>query len=340
MLFFDRTSKKSATGIRQDTADSSSRMRTLTEADNHPCRRLVANHFECFRFQLSGRRPMERSVRVSRPQLVCVLADNSGSMRGAKAEAATRGIREMLMQCQMKGPSGRHRSYFRFILIRFGSHAVLDSSCNMKPVREIDPDTIEIRGDGGGTNITEALEKVRDGLEKYMVEVVGPHPERNRHPVPVVLLFSDGHNGGSCPLGVADCIKSMNIDGDPITIAAASVSVAGTMPADGNLLRQIASPGCYINVDRPELLTEFLAQVGSSAAMSPTDVAEIAAPLDRPRIETSAVSSLPGPSHNDGGRRRRSRKGRKSKSNRGGSARTIVVRDGSQPSNGCYGAGD
>lgn len=88
---------------------------------------------------------MARSIAVSRPQLVCVLADNSGSMRGAKAEAATRGIRQMLMKCQMKGPFGWHRSYFQFVLIRFGSHAAVDERCNMKPVREIDPDTIEIR---------------------------------------------------------------------------------------------------------------------------------------------------------------------------------------------------
>jgi len=115
-----------------------------------------------------------------------------------------------------------------------------------------------------------------------MVEVVEPQPERDRHPMPFVLLFSDGHNGGSCPLGVADQIKSLNIGGDPVTIAAASVWVDGSMPPDGDLLRQIASLGCYLNVDRAELLTEFLAQVGSSAAMSPQEVARIAGPLDRP----------------------------------------------------------
>lgn len=278
---------------------------------------------------------MERSVKVSRPQLVCVLADNSGSMRGEKAEAATRGIREMLMQCQMKGPSGRHRSYFRFVLIRFGSHAVIDESCYMKPVREIDPDTIDLRGDGGGTNITEALEKVRSGLEKYMVEVVEPHAERDRHPLPVVLLFSDGHNGGSCPLGVADQIKSLNIDGDPVMIAAASVHVEGSMPPDGELLRQIASPGCYINVNRAELLSEFLAQVGSSMAMSPREVARIAAPLDRPtRIESAAPAPQPGPS--SGKRRRRHRP-----SGHGGSnAGTVIVHQSGAPSTGSFGVGD
>jgi hypothetical protein len=34
---------------------------------------------------------MPRIARQTRPQLVCVLADNSGSMAGEKAQAATRG---------------------------------------------------------------------------------------------------------------------------------------------------------------------------------------------------------------------------------------------------------
>ena len=42
-----------------------------------------------------------RQARQSRPQLVVVLADNSGSMAGDKAQAATQGIREMLMECQI-----------------------------------------------------------------------------------------------------------------------------------------------------------------------------------------------------------------------------------------------
>ena len=46
------------------------------------------------------------------------------------------------------GPRGPDRSYFRLVLIRFGSQAKLDPECNLTPVREIDADTIEVRGDG------------------------------------------------------------------------------------------------------------------------------------------------------------------------------------------------
>ncbi|MBI1315215.1 hypothetical protein GC176_28340 [bacterium] len=293
---------------------------------------------------------MERTVRATRPQLVCVLADNSGSMRGAKAEAATRGIREMLMKCQMKGPPGRDRSYFRFVLIQFGSHAAIDEASYMKPVREIDPDSIEIRGDGGGTNITEALEKVCAGLERYLHEVVEPHPERDRYPMPVVLLFSDGHNGGSCPLGVADRIRSLHIDGDHVLIAAASVAVAGSVPPDGNLLREIATPGCCISVDQPELLSEFLVQVGSSAAVSAQELARIAAPLDRPRLEGPAPAVLSGPvqdsADNGSGGRRGSDSGRHNGRRHGGKRRhrntsNHVIVQPSQPVGGeAYGLGD
>ncbi len=65
---------------------------------------------------------MARSAKQTRPQLVCVLADNSGSMSGDKARAATQGIREMLMECQSKGDG----VCFQFLLIRFDNNAKVD----------------------------------------------------------------------------------------------------------------------------------------------------------------------------------------------------------------------
>jgi len=58
---------------------------------------------------------MARQTRQSRPQLVCILADNSGSMAQEKARAATEGIREMIMECQSRGPGGPERSYFKLL---------------------------------------------------------------------------------------------------------------------------------------------------------------------------------------------------------------------------------
>ena len=184
---------------------------------------------------------MARQARQSRPQLVCVLADNSGSMAQQKAQAATEGIREMIMECQSRGPGGPDRSYFKLLLIRFDDEAVIDPLCDMAPMRMIDPDYVTIDGCGGETDITGALELALIRLRVYM-KGLRQHLEREEHPLPLVLLFSDGkHNVGSGPRPVADEIKNLNLDGDPVVIAVAGVSV-GNARLDEKTLRAIASP--------------------------------------------------------------------------------------------------
>lgn len=225
---------------------------------------------------------MARNARQSRPQLVCVIADNSGSMAGEKAEAATGGIREMLLRCQTTGPRGPDRSYFRLVLIRFGTTSAVDERCNMTPVRQIDADSISIVGDGGGTNMTEALQLAYDGLQRYMGEIVESHAEKAEHPLPLVLLFSDGyHNGTGDPADVADKIKSLAIGSDPVTIAAAGVATDASELPDEQLLRRISSPGCYFHISDARALSQFLAEVGSSGASSPGEVAKVVERLRR-----------------------------------------------------------
>jgi uncharacterized protein YegL len=217
---------------------------------------------------------MVRVARQSRPQLVCVLADNSGSMAGEKAQAATQGIREMLMECQSRGPDGLDRSYFKFLLIRFDHEAVVDLLCTMTPVRRIDPDRVSIDGRGGQTDITAALELTLMRLKPYM-QALQQHPERGDHPLPLVLLFSDGeHNVGSGPQPVAEEIKRLNLDGEPVVIAVAGVSVGGEHP-DEKMLRQIASPECYVHITNTQALSAFIASVGSSGASRAADVAKV-----------------------------------------------------------------
>ena len=217
---------------------------------------------------------MPRIARQTRPQLVCVLADNSGSMAGEKAQAATRGIREMLMECQSRGPEGPDRSYFKFLLIRFDQVATLDLLCAMTPVRMIDPDQISIDGRGGQTDITAALELTLMRLRPYM-DSLQQHPERSEHPLPLVLLFSDGeHNVGSGPQPVAAEIKRLNLDGDPVVIAVAGVSVGSKHPHE-KVLREIASPECYVHIDNAPALAAFIATVGSSGASRAVDVARV-----------------------------------------------------------------
>ena len=217
---------------------------------------------------------MVKQARQSRPQLVVVLADNSHSMAGEKARAATRGIREMLMECQSRGPAGPDRSYFKLLLIRFDDVAVIDPHCDMTPVRSIDPDRVSIDGQGGQTDITAGLELALMRLKPY-VEALQQHPERAEHPLPLVLVFSDGeHNVGSGPELVAAEIKSLKLGGEPVVMAVAGVSVGGVQP-DERTLREIASPECYVHVTNAQALAAFIASVGSSGASSAADVAKV-----------------------------------------------------------------
>ena len=114
-----------------------------------------------------------------------------------------------------------------------------------------------------------------EGLQQYMQEVIEPHEERDEHPLPLVLFFSDGYNTGSNPLSYAKKIKNLGIDGEPVTLACAGVSTSPSDQPDEALLKSIASPGCYLSIRDVELLSAYLAEVGSSGASSPKEVAEI-----------------------------------------------------------------
>jgi uncharacterized protein YegL len=216
---------------------------------------------------------MARQARQSRPQVVCILADNSGSMQGEKARAATDGIREMVMECQTRGPQGAERSYFKLLLIRFSNDAQIDPNCDMTPVRHLDSQTIEIRGDGGQTNITAALQLALDRLKPYM-QGLQAHPEHAEHPLPLVMLFSDGeHNVGPAPQAVAAELKSLKLDGDPVVVVSAGVAVGGSQP-DEATLREIASLECYLPVTAADMLTTFICKVGSLGLSSAVDIAK------------------------------------------------------------------
>ena len=220
---------------------------------------------------------MNRQARQSRPQLVCVLADDSNSMRGEKAQAATDGIRDMLMECQTKGPKGLDRSYYQFLLIRFDGEARVDPKCDMTPVRRIDSTEIVLEGTGGMTNITAAIQLTLDRLRPYM-QTLQDHSERAEHPLPLVLLFSDGqHNSktAQAPHELAAELKRLNIDGEPVLVACAGVSLGNKDSVDEEMLRDIASPECYVSIENCSQLTAFLSAVGSSGASRAKDIARI-----------------------------------------------------------------
>ena len=200
---------------------------------------------------------MSRRPRERRPQLACILADNSDSMAGAKAKLTTNAVRELLLGLQVRGPRGPERSYYRLLLVKWGAEAALHPSFNMVPVRQVDPDGIVVLGDGGASNMANALEIAYAGLERYLTEVVQPHPEREKHPLPVVLVFSDGWNQGPDPTPVAERIKALNVDGDSVLLATVGVAADVSEPANEELLRSLASPSSYLAVTEARFLSDF-----------------------------------------------------------------------------------
>ena len=225
---------------------------------------------------------MERSIRQTRPQLVCILADNSGSMWGEKAQAATEGLQEMLFRCRNLGPPGADKSYFHIVLIRFSDSAEVDAVCNGKPVRHIDPERVVIKGDGGLTSIGAGLKLAYDVVKPFVDGILN-HEERAAFPLPRVLVFSDGAENMGNPLPAAKKIKSLEVDGDHVIIAAAGVSVGRLSEM---LLQQIASPGCYLPIDHADMLVEFLDTIGSTTGCSLQNTQQLMLELrNRPRLE-------------------------------------------------------
>jgi hypothetical protein len=107
------------------------------------------------------------------------------------------------------------------LLVRFDTTAEIDPNCDVTPVREIDPDSIEIAGSGSKTNITGALQLALDRLRPY-VQSLAEHSEHAEHPLLLLFLFSDGqHNVGESPQRAATEIKQPTLDGEPVVIAAA-----------------------------------------------------------------------------------------------------------------------
>ena len=213
-----------------------------------------------------------RIARSGQPQLVVVLADTSLSMAGSRIKAAVDGIREMVLDCQTRGPRGAGKSYFRVLLIRFDKTASVVPGYDMVPVRDIDPDELQLEANGRATNFQAALNLAERHVRDYL-ELVGDHPNIETFPVPLVLLFSDGASNRGDPLVAARSLKQLKMGSDPVVIVCAGITEGGSQ-VDEELLQNIASlPECYRRVSDLDKLKDFIVTVGSSGKSSAADLA-------------------------------------------------------------------
>lgn len=219
-----------------------------------------------------------RTVKPNRQQLVVVIGDNSGSMEGPKAKAAVVGVRQMINECQSR--SGGELSLYRVLLILFGNEAKIYPNCERTPVLEIDSEEITFHGDGGGTNLRAALELAYEQISEYLAEIAD-HPQKNKHPLPLVILYSDGHNGNNFgrPKAAADKLKELTYDSESILIVTAGVAINAGKQPDVKTLKAIASSyegtPLYVPIQKANSLSCLLAAAGSSAASTAGELYDV-----------------------------------------------------------------
>jgi hypothetical protein len=102
--------------------------------------------------------------------------------------------------------------------------------------------------------MAKALEFAYAGLSRYVSEVLEPHPEKSSHPLPVVILFSDGLNETSDPAPAAKQIRELSVDGIPVPLVAVGVSAKDSEPANEDLLRSLACPEYYLPISQSRRL--------------------------------------------------------------------------------------
>ena len=184
-------------------------------------------------------------------------------MRGEKAQAAVDGIKEMILECQGQTTSVGGISIHKITLLQFGDSTSVMCGCDDKWAGDIDSDTISLAANEGSTNITSALEEAYRRLVPFC-EMANNRKDKSKHPIPLVILFSDGkHNAaGTRPKEIADKIKSLNVDGQPVAIAAMGIHHGSDNP-DVSGLSEIASTDLYATVSDLNKLTAQISKLGS-----------------------------------------------------------------------------
>lgn len=198
-------------------------------------------------------RECTRRIQSANPMHMLLLADNSGSLRGAPAAAVTEAIRNWVVKLQMV--SLGKKPYFKFSFVVFGSTSeVIAEAVN---VNDVDSDAVDIDGNGGTTNLAAALADA--------IALVERHAEAHHCP-PFVFVFTDGApsldgktSDEASALATGTALKNLNLScGSP------RVVTLGFGKLNDAFMRALASrPEFYKRVANAQELIQLLPSVGT-----------------------------------------------------------------------------
>lgn len=195
------------------------------------------------------------------PLQLILIADDSDSMgdayqgiAGKKAKDVSDGIKNWLIQ--LRGKTRAVKPYFYFTLIVFGTD--VDPVVENKLINRIRPETIDLRGNSGATNLADALREAQAVLERSQHESY-PVPYSD-FCSPFVFVYTDGE--ANQPIEAehaARQLRSMSLPcGSP------QIVTLGFGDADHEFLERIASTReHYVDCVNSETVMRLLPQIGT-----------------------------------------------------------------------------
>lgn len=200
---------------------------------------------------------LKKRITGKSPMHMVLIADDSGSMKGDPAAAATKAIHawvnELYVATRGKKP------YFRFSLISFGSTPTVVAEA--LDVRDIDVKPFVLDGSSGRTNLVAALAAAR--------QIVSRDGATAEHCPPVVFLFTDGkptdENGHETPLATnAALAEAQALKATPLVCGSPFIVALGFGEASDAFLSQVAStPGLYRRLKSAQELIALLPDIGT-----------------------------------------------------------------------------
>lgn len=202
-----------------------------------------------------------KRICTSHPMQLILVADDSDSMsdayqgiKGKKAKDVSEGIKNWLVQ--LRGKTRSVKPYFYFSLIVFGTDA--DIVVENKLINRIRPETIDLRGNSGATNLADALREAQGVLERSQHESY-PVPYSD-FCSPFVFVYTDGE--ANQPIEAEKAARELR--SLPLPCGSPQIVTLGFGDADHEFLERIASTReHYVDCDSSENLMRLLPQIGT-----------------------------------------------------------------------------
>lgn len=202
-----------------------------------------------------------KRICTAHPMQLILIADDSDSMsdayqgiQGKKAKDVSEGIKNWLIQ--LRGQTRAIKPYFYFTLIVFGTDATV--VVENKLINRIRPETIDLRGNSGATNLADALREAQGVLERSQHESY-PVPYSD-FCSPFVFVYTDGE--ANQPIEAEKAARELRSLSLPC--GSPQIVTLGFGDADHEFLERVASTReHYVDCGNSENVMRLLPRIGT-----------------------------------------------------------------------------